>query len=114
MQQGIVSTEGGGFVASGPVAVSIVRAMIIRRALLFYAKTKMQVNRAYTPKAMLDAAAGITGLKFKRGQYVVAADALKLWADAVHKGECPHCGRDNAEYGGVCTSDDCPAPKVQA
>jgi hypothetical protein len=23
--------------------------------------------------------------------------------------ECPSCGRDNSEYGNVCTSDDCPA-----
>jgi hypothetical protein len=23
--------------------------------------------------------------------------------------ECPSCGRDNSEYGCVCTSDDCPA-----
>lgn len=21
---------------------------------------------------------------------------------------CAHCGRDNADYGGVCTADDCP------
>ena len=25
------------------------------------------------------------------------------------KGHCPHCGRDNSDYDGVCTSDDCPA-----
>ena len=23
--------------------------------------------------------------------------------------ECPSCGRDNSEYGNVCTSDNCPA-----
>lgn len=28
--------------------------------------------------------------------------------------ECPSCGRDNSEYGNICTSDDCPANGVFA
>lgn len=48
-----------------------------------YAKTKMQVNRAYTPTAMLAFAnreLGLTGKKmFKRGQYAEAAEALSAF-----------------------------------
>ncbi|MFY8164592.1 MAG: hypothetical protein ACOVKC_10190 [Brevundimonas sp.] len=66
---------------SGERGVNIYRATVIASALRLYAKTKMQMNRAYTPTAMLRAAADITGKTFKRGQYVEAADALKAWAD---------------------------------
>jgi hypothetical protein len=24
---------------------------------------------------------------------------------------CPSCGRDNSEYGNICTADDCPGVK---
>lgn len=67
---------------SGPEAVNIYRALAIASALRLYAKTKIQMNRAYTPTNMLRAASEITGLTFKRGQYIEAADALKAFADA--------------------------------
>ena len=43
----------------------------------------MQVNRAYTPTAMLKAASGITGKTYKRGQHQQAADDIKVWCDAM-------------------------------
>lgn len=30
-------------------------------------------------------------------------------ATGIYGTTCPSCGRDNSEYGNVCTSDDCPA-----
>lgn len=63
----------------GPDAVEMFRAFAIAQALRLYAKTGMQANRAYTPTAMLKAASSITGKKYKRGQYVQAADDLTIW-----------------------------------
>lgn len=61
------------------IKFEIYRAVIIKHSLLFYAKTKMKVNSAYTPTNMLNAAHQITGKKFKRGQYVEAATAIDEW-----------------------------------
>jgi len=62
--------------------VNIFRAIAIASALRFYAKTGMKVNRAYTPRNMLNAAAEMTGRKFKARDYIGAADALEALADA--------------------------------
>ena len=62
--------------------VNIFRGAVIASALRLYAKTGMQANRAYTPSAMLRAAAEITGRKFKRGQYAEAADAITAIVEA--------------------------------
>ena len=58
------------------------QALAIMHALRLYAKTKMQVNRAYTPTAMLGMAARITGQHFKRGQYIQAADAIAVMLES--------------------------------
>lgn len=71
----------GGFMATGPASVRIVQALTIRRALMLYAQTGMKVNRAYTPTAMLNTASNITGKKYKRGQYLIAAAELMDWTE---------------------------------
>lgn len=62
-----------------PQEIQAYRAIVIKNALLFYARTGMKVNRAYTPTAMLRAAKDITGKTFKRGKYTEAAAALDEW-----------------------------------
>lgn len=65
-----------------PSQIAGYRALVIAQALTMYAKTGMMVNRAYTPTAMLKAAAGITGKTYKRGQYeLAAADIRNLMKD---------------------------------
>lgn len=71
----------GGTSYVGPDAVALLRARTIASALRLYARTGMKANRAYTPSNMLAAATGITGKQYKRGQYVQAADDIKVWAD---------------------------------
>lgn len=56
------------------------QALAIASALRIYARTKMKVNRDYTPTAMLRNASYITGTIYKRGQYLIAADDLEKWA----------------------------------
>jgi hypothetical protein len=51
----------------------------VASALEFYAKTGVQVNRAYTPKAMMRTAENITGRTFKARDYKGAAAALREW-----------------------------------
>ena len=58
------------------------QCLAIASALELYAKTGIKVNRAYTPTAMLATASHLTGKKFKRGQYVEAAAALREAAKA--------------------------------
>lgn len=71
----------GGTMFEGKGAVAVYRAITIASALTFYAKTGMKVNCAYTPSAMMRAAAGITGRTFKARAYDEAAQALRDWAE---------------------------------
>jgi hypothetical protein len=63
-----------------PQAIQAYRAIVIANGLKLYAKTGMQPNRAYTPKAMMAAAAEITGKTFKARDYEGASAALKEFA----------------------------------
>lgn len=70
----------------GPEAVAVFRANAISAGLRLYAKTKMLPNRNWTPKAMMDNAAKITGQQFKARDYMGASEALRQWAlDAAGK-----------------------------
>lgn len=60
--------------------MSKIQATIVASALEIYHETKMKVNRAYTPSAMLRTASQLTGQKFKRGQYLEAAKALREYS----------------------------------
>jgi hypothetical protein len=60
-----------------PEGINRYRARVIARALRLYDKTKMQVNRNYTPTNMLRVASELTGKTFNRGEYVKAAEALE-------------------------------------
>ena len=53
------------------------RSKAIAIGLETWAKHKMKVNRAYTPKRMMAAAEKITGRKFKQGDYLGAARAIR-------------------------------------
>lgn len=77
----IKSFGNGGTAFVGRDAVKLYQATVLASALRLYAKTKMQVNRMYTPSRMLVAATAVTGKAYKRGEYQKAADDLKLWAD---------------------------------
>jgi hypothetical protein len=57
------------------------QALVIAKALEMYARYGMTPNRAYTPTNMLATASRITGIKFKRGQYLDAANALHQFAE---------------------------------
>ena len=67
--------------------VTDVRALIIRRAILAWTEKGIKVNRAYTPKNMAAAAAGITGL-----EYTSSKKSLKKAANDIA-----------AMYPGICT-----------
>lgn len=64
---------------SGPAAVNVFGMKVLASGLRLYAKTGMKPNRAYTPKAMLEAAGRYTGKTYKRGEYErAAADLTEL------------------------------------
>lgn len=83
MNDSHIKTGVGGTAFVGPDGVALYRAKTIESGLRLYAKTGLKPNRAWTPSAMLKAATGITGKPYKRGQYVKAADDIKLWADTM-------------------------------
>lgn len=68
-------------VFEGPQQIRILRAVVIRNAILFYLKTRTPVNRAYTPKNMRLAAGQILGKTFRGGQLKKAADELTAWLE---------------------------------
>ena len=67
---------------NGPDAVSVYAIRVLASGLALYAKTGMVPNRAYTPTKMLSRAAEYTGVRYKRGQYLEAAEALIALAKA--------------------------------
>lgn len=58
----------------------IFQARALEIALRLYSRTRVRVNRAYTPSGMMATASRITGKKFKAKAYIQAADALAAWA----------------------------------
>jgi hypothetical protein len=82
MDENYLGVRGGKVMSYvGPDATAAFRAITIASALRFYAKTGMKVNRSYSPKLMMSAAANITQKIYKRGEYLRAADDLMKWAD---------------------------------
>jgi hypothetical protein len=67
----------------GPDATKLFAAATLRTAIGFYIKTKMQVNRAYTPTAMRAAAGRITGKSYKRSELAKAEADLSIWIEAM-------------------------------
>ena len=68
--------NGDARVFAGREAVDVFAMAVIATALRFYVETGVHVNRAYTPKAMMAAAARFTGRTFKARDYLGAAEAL--------------------------------------
>ena len=59
--------------------ITMFQAMVLRTGLQMYARTKIQPNALYTPANMLDAAGRITGRRYRRGQYMEAANDLSVF-----------------------------------
>src|SRR4051812_28662227 len=78
-----ISVSPGGTCFEGRDGVALFRAIALRSGLRLYAKTGMRPNRMWTPTAMLQAATGYTGQKYRRGQHEKAAADLTLWIDAM-------------------------------
>ena len=56
--------------------IDVFRMRSIASGLRLYARTGMKPNRVWTPTAMLRAASSMTGTKYKRGEYLKAAEDL--------------------------------------
>jgi len=67
----------------GKDAVMLMRNTALKVALNSYAKHKLIMNRAWTLKAMLQAATGVTGIKYKRSEAAKAAADVGRWCDAM-------------------------------
>lgn len=67
---------------SGPAAVNVFGMTVLASGLDMYRKHKMIPNRAYTPKAMMEAAARYTGKTYKARDYERAANDLRELAKA--------------------------------
>lgn len=61
--------------------IPLYQAAVIKAALTLYAKHRIQVNRAYTPTAMLRTAGTITGKKYAARAYDLAAADLQEYID---------------------------------
>jgi hypothetical protein len=57
--------------------IPVYRALAVRRGLILYAQTGIKPNTAWTPMNMLKAASSITGIKYKRGEYLIAAQDIQ-------------------------------------
>lgn len=70
-----------------PYDVRIHPLLAIKIGLRTWAKRKMKINRAYTPKNMLTTATWMTGSKYKIGEYLRAADDIEKLCDRMKKDE---------------------------
>lgn len=67
----------------GPDANRYFMAMTLWSALKLYGKHKIRVSRGAGPKWLLSQAKKYTGKDYKRGEYLVAAEDVKQWADTM-------------------------------
>jgi hypothetical protein len=74
--------ENGGISVTGRESMALYRLIVLKHALVLYAKTGMRPSRHITPTAMLEMASEVTGKKYKRGQHAQAADDLAAVIDA--------------------------------
>jgi hypothetical protein len=65
----------------GNDAVNYVRAELLASSLRLYASCGIRPTRTVGPTQMLQMATGYTGKKYKRSEYIKAADDVKKWAD---------------------------------
>lgn len=78
-----IAKSGAGAAFIGPDATALFTAVVLRLALRSYARTKLQMNRGYTPSRMLAKTTEFTGQKYKRGEYLRAAADLDEWINAM-------------------------------
>ncbi len=68
---------------NGPDAVAMYRARVLASSLRLYARTGIRPTRGVGPARMLQMASAITRQKYKRGEYLRAAEDVKQWADTM-------------------------------
>lgn len=78
----------GGTVVTGE-SVNVFAALAVKSALGLYIKTKMQVNRAYTPKAMREFVTRLTGKTYKASELQKAHDDLAALLDEIKSRAAP-------------------------
>jgi hypothetical protein len=74
--------ENGGISVTGRESMALYRLIVLKHALVLYAKTGMRPSRHITPTSLLEMASEATGKKYKRGQHSQAADDLTAVIDA--------------------------------
>ena len=78
-----VTLHEGGTSITGPDAMLLFKAVQLRAFLRLYIKTGIRPTRGVGPRAMLDAATGITGKPYKGRQYPQAMADLDVWIDTM-------------------------------
>jgi len=73
----------------GPDAMAMARAFALASALNLYAETGIKPTAAFGPVAMLKAASQYTGKKYKRTEYLKAAEDLNKWGETM-RAALPH------------------------
>lgn len=63
----------------GKDAISLYRASTLAVGLQMYAKTGIKLTRVASPGAMLKMATEYTGKTYKRGEYLKAAEDVRIW-----------------------------------
>lgn len=98
MTDEIVHRPNGGMSVSGPEAVKLYAAAVLRSAIKLYVNTGIKASRFHTPTAMLASAGTYTGKTYKRGQLPQAFADLGVWLEEqksngtvsiVQQGEAP-------------------------
>jgi hypothetical protein len=79
----IVHHAWGGTTFAGLDAVNLFRAVHVASALRVYARTGMKMTRGATPSVLLAIAREYTGKTYKRGEYLQAAEDVRVWVETM-------------------------------
>lgn len=75
-----ITISNGATTIEGPDAIECYRAFVLASSLKLYAKTKIIPTRGVTITRMLEMATRYSGVKYKRGQAMEAAEDVEMWA----------------------------------
>ena len=69
---------------TGKEEIMSFNVLTLKLALKIYGIYKIRAHRKLTPKLMLEAATRATGVEYKFGDYLKAAEDLQIWLDERH------------------------------
>lgn len=83
MNSEVIVHKSGSVTYAGPDATNFFRAKMLSLSIRMYSETKVIPTRGVTITRMLKMATGYTGKSYRRGQYDLAVEDLRIWIETM-------------------------------